>query len=398
LSTSVSTAPLFPAWKQEVNRRVAAHKSRITSPSGEPETHFQSHSAHADRAAQAAARVAARYAQAPSYNQLLAGEARAAVRAAQAASKAAREAHAAVQYVLAGLEAATASAPAWETEIPEEPVQAREPELTLLPAPERFEPVCREEAPMESAPAAVAVEEPAPAEPAEAPVYANLIQFPREMVATRKIRPRLAEGPLATASEEAQLSIFEVDPGTISTQPAPMQIEEPMTPAWMRAEWNVMEQQEEQLVAEILEEPEPASPASAVELAPLSRRMLALFMDGTLITSAFLAAATLAAPHIAGLPALRTVEITAAIVLLLTGVAYQSFFFALSGITPGMRYAGVVFSTLDGRVPSRAQRWSRLMSLPLSILPIGLGLAWALFDDNHLTWHDRLSRTYVRKR
>ena len=39
-------------------------------------------------------------------------------------------------------------------------------------------------------------------EPAQ-PIYANLIQFPREMVATRKVRPRLAEGPLARAEISA---------------------------------------------------------------------------------------------------------------------------------------------------------------------------------------------------
>ena len=33
----------------------------------------------------------------------------------------------------------------------------------------------------------------------------------------------------------------------------------------------------------------------------------------------------------------------------------------------------------------------------LSVLPAGLGLAWALFDENHLCWHDRLSQTYLRK-
>ena len=32
-------------------------------------------------------------------------------------------------------------------------------------------------------------------EPAQ-PIHANLIEFPREIVATRKVRPRLAEGPL----------------------------------------------------------------------------------------------------------------------------------------------------------------------------------------------------------
>ena len=91
-------------------------------------------------------------------------------------------------------------------------------------------------------------------------------------------------------------------------------------------------------------------------------------------------------------------ELGAALALLAIGAAYQAFFFTLARATPGMRYAGIGLSTLDGFIPSRAQRCRRLMALPLSVLPVGLGLAWALFDDNRLTWHDRLSRTYLRKR
>ena len=68
---------------------------------------------HGSRAAQAAARVAERYAQAPSYSELLADEARNAMRAAEAASKAAQQAQAAVEFVLDGLEAA--AAPEWDS-------------------------------------------------------------------------------------------------------------------------------------------------------------------------------------------------------------------------------------------------------------------------------------------
>jgi hypothetical protein len=38
-----------------------------------------------------------------------------------------------------------------------------------------------------------------------------------------------------------------------------------------------------------------------------------------------------------------------------------------------------------------------LSALILSVLPAGLGLAWSIFDEEHLSWHDRLSRTYLRK-
>jgi uncharacterized RDD family membrane protein YckC len=49
---------------------------------------------------------------------------------------------------------------------------------------------------------------------------------------------------------------------------------------------------------------------------------------------------------------------------------------------------------LDNRRPSWAQRCGRLGALLLSVLPVGLGIALAIFDDDHLSWHDRLSGTY----
>jgi uncharacterized RDD family membrane protein YckC len=63
-----------------------------------------------------------------------------------------------------------------------------------------------------------------------------------------------------------------------------------------------------------------------------------------------------------------------------------------------MWYAGIGLSTLDGLVATREQRFRRLSVLPLSVFPMGLGLAWSLFDEDHLTWHDRLSGTYPRMR
>jgi hypothetical protein len=62
-----------------------------------------------------------------------------------------------------------------------------------------------------------------------------------------------------------------------------------------------------------------------------------------------------------------------------------------------MKYAGVSLCTFDDELPTRAQLRGRLAALLLSVLPVGLGLAWAIFDEEHLTWHDRLSRTYLRR-
>jgi uncharacterized RDD family membrane protein YckC len=62
-----------------------------------------------------------------------------------------------------------------------------------------------------------------------------------------------------------------------------------------------------------------------------------------------------------------------------------------------MRCARLSLCTFDGQSPTRGQLRRRLGALLLSVLPVGLGVAWILFDDDHLCWHDRLSKTYLRK-
>jgi uncharacterized RDD family membrane protein YckC len=76
---------------------------------------------------------------------------------------------------------------------------------------------------------------------------------------------------------------------------------------------------------------------------------------------------------------------------------YQVFFFTLAEATPGMKYARISLCTFDDQIPTGGQIRSRLGALLLSVVPMGLGIAWALFDDEHLCWHDRLSQTYLRK-
>jgi uncharacterized RDD family membrane protein YckC len=124
---------------------------------------------------------------------------------------------------------------------------------------------------------------------------------------------------------------------------------------------------------------------------------MAALVDMTLIGGAACAAAAVAATHFDVLPSLKTVELCAVPVLILSGMLYQALFFMFGNATPGMKYAGISLCTFDDQVPSRAQLRSRLSALFLSVLPLGLGVAWAIFDENHLSWHDRLSRTYQRK-
>jgi uncharacterized RDD family membrane protein YckC len=469
LSTSRHTAVLFPEWKQEVNRRVAAHlRSKPTSP-GEIAAPIENRHARGTRAAQAAARVAARYANAPSYNEVLTREARAAVHAAKAASKAAQQAQAAFQYVLDGLEAATSAEPVWEPE----PISERRAAPAVVPSPQKQperpqihretatapsweletdaqpdESASREAPPRYDRPSIYdrpIITEAQLGEQDESvqPIYANLIEFPREMVATRRVRPRRAEGPLAEAGSAPQLSIFEVDPAAVSVQPSPVTMAQPDAPTWMSTEWSDMTlaplpptmnleapamdfealptsmaseahlpsmamaahspaldveaEPRTLLVDELLEEPALES-APKIEPAPMSRRLLASFVDCTMIAAVLVAVAAAAAFNLSELPAMRVMGLSTAGALLAIVVAYHTFFMTLTRATPGMKYAGIELNTFSGYTTSRGQRCGRLLALLLSVLPLGLGVVWALFDDGHLTWHDRLSRTYLRKR
>ncbi len=64
------------------------------------------------------------------------------------------------------------------------------------------------------------------------------------------------------------------------------------------------------------------------------------------------------------------------------------------GDSPGMRFAGLRLVDFDGRRPQREQRTIRLAASVLSIVSAGLGLVWALVDEESLTWHDHISKTF----
>ena len=387
MSNSASQAESVPAWKREVNRRLAAHKRRIGS-SAEPEAPLEDQHNAGGRGTEVAARVAARYANAPSYNEFLTDEARAAVRAAEVASRAALEAQAAAECVLAELESASgvevASVRAshgqriFEIAVPE----GRESVECARNEPAYFEG-------FEAAEAAV-------------PVHGNLIEFPVELDTDRNLHPRRDERPHAAPVEsDRQLSIFEVDPGSILIESVQSQTElssveaELAATAWTVPEWQRIELEEEPVLEEIA--PAASSAAPALYPAPISLRLMAAVVDLALMAFAVLAFALVAAAKAQVLPTIRQFELGAAVALVVIGLIYQALFSMFAQGTPGMKYAGISLCTFDEQFPTGAQKLARLGALLLSLLPVGLGVGWALFDEDRLGWHDRLSQTYLRK-
>ena len=81
--------------------------------------------------------------------------------------------------------------------------------------------------------------------------------------------------------------------------------------------------------------------------------------------------------------------------LVLVGIVYAFFvgFWSRSGRTLGMQSWGLQLETTEGHLPSTATASLRFVAALLSLLPLGLGFLWQLWDKESLTWHDRISNT-----
>lgn len=413
-----------PSWKEEVNRRLEEHKSRKGLSVVNQSSASEEHVSVSDRAATAAARVAARFSKAPSYSDMQAAEARAALREAEVATRAALEAQVAAQAALANLERAaenefdyaeetqTIAAPQWQRD---EPWQKDEPDSAANPEPISYETVGAPEsfyAPTGGHPAndrpedqsAVSRANVSPSSEAShprtveaQPIHGNVIHFPREIVATRRMRPRLAGYEPSAQEQMGQLSIFEVDPSTISIEPTASTVVETTlpTPSWSGPEWSALELDIEPEEREAFDEGPPTI-SVGIELAPFELRLMAATVDFALILCLACAAVFGIAGHFTHAPSMKSAEIVGAVALLAGGILYQAFFLLTMLSTPGMMYAGIAFCTFDDERATRVQLRKRVTALLASVLPMGLGIAWSIFDEGHLSWHDRISRTYHR--
>lgn len=221
----------------------------------------------------------------------------------------------------------------------------------------------------------------------------NLIEFPRQLQAARKARPRLAEGPLRdeadNAPERAQLRIFEVEADTFST--VPMAVTESVLPEWSSIRldnWQPLH--------------ETASPDAQVNLAmplytaPVEARCMAAAVDACCVGGTFLAAVAVAGYAAPQLPTGLMAVGAAGVSLAMISALYLVLFFTLTEATPGMRYARIALCTFNDDNPTRKAMRRRLGAMVLSLIPLGLGFVWACLDDDRLGWHDRISRMYQR--
>ena len=75
-------------------------------------------------------------------------------------------------------------------------------------------------------------------------------------------------------------------------------------------------------------------------------------------------------------------------------VFYRVLWCLANGDSAGQRWTHLRLVNFDGQRPTRTQRFYRLASALLSFLAAGIGLLWSLVDEETLTWHDHISKTF----
>jgi uncharacterized RDD family membrane protein YckC len=409
--------PATPEWKDEITSRVHAHRARSPrTPENQPVLPGME---DALSSSSIAARVAERYARLPSYRETLAAQA------------------AAAKPAVDSFETAASATPATQQPQPAQPhieieppiaelaPEACQPDLLRysvstdsLPAPRSTPPEAHIDVPPPSAYPADLV--PGLADPLEAtlvepaqPLPTRLLMSPRELVAPRKARPRLAEGPLrddpfapdSAADPDPQPQSVAEEPQPVANSPAEAaeyRIPEPKTESASPApnpsappEWRSIQLDTEVPI------PKPQHSSATVDERPLhvasiEDRAMAALIDAALTLSAFLLFYLVFILCTTSLPNGRIALIGACVTLFAMWLLYQLLFFTLTDATPGMRYAKIALCTFNDDNPSRSMLRGRIAAMLLSALPLGLGFLWAVFDEDSLGWHDRITQTYQR--
>ena len=78
----------------------------------------------------------------------------------------------------------------------------------------------------------------------------------------------------------------------------------------------------------------------------------------------------------------------------LIAMFYHLLWVLASGETPGMQWTQLRLVNFDGFPAERRERFNRYLGACLSFSAAGLGVLWALVDEESLTWQDHISKTF----
>lgn len=132
----------------------------------------------------------------------------------------------------------------------------------------------------------------------------------------------------------------------------------------------------------------------APPIAETAHRMIAAALDMAVILmaiAAFSIAAMLGGLDLAFTKASSPFYLAAVVLI----VVFYRMLFCIGNIDSlGMQWTGLRLVNFDAHPPTRSQRMQRTFAGFLSVISIGMGLLWAMFDEEHLTWHDYISKTF----
>jgi uncharacterized RDD family membrane protein YckC len=140
--------------------------------------------------------------------------------------------------------------------------------------------------------------------------------------------------------------------------------------------------------------PEPSSIICDAPVAPPALRLQAAMIDMAIIAVA--AAVVGALFKLAGVqfPLQKSTLPFLAVAVVTIPLFYKLLWTAVGRDSIGMQRVGLLLVDFDGHPPSQAHRYQRLFGSLLSFLAAGVGMLWALVDEDGLTWHDHMSSTF----
>jgi uncharacterized RDD family membrane protein YckC len=133
----------------------------------------------------------------------------------------------------------------------------------------------------------------------------------------------------------------------------------------------------------------------ASPIASLRERRLAVMLDAALLLTAY--GSFLALFCLLG-GSFVVSKVDAAVLGATLGLFYAQYFTLFTffgGATPGMMWRGLHLTRFDGSELQVSDRIWRSLGYLVSAATLMLGFMWALWDEDRLCWHDRISHTHL---
>jgi uncharacterized RDD family membrane protein YckC len=138
-----------------------------------------------------------------------------------------------------------------------------------------------------------------------------------------------------------------------------------------------------------------SSDSQLLPVADVSSRRRAGLVDAVCLTLAFAGIFGLFAGFGGRLALSKIDAVVCGAIAALLYIQYFTLFTVMGGATPGMMLAGLRLVSFDGSAPKPAQLAWRSFGYLISGGTVFMGFLSTLWDEDQLSWHDRISQTYI---